>query len=425
MSQRVRVLLARVVLALVVLALMAMASPASPAAPGSRELELTGDYAAAAGRTSWQAAELAGRHGPYRLTAGWRPGAIARLYATGPGRGPVESWASGRLHLRFGTGVSGAGAAPNRRFGFAAGSGRGFIGGAVLVRAPPGRVLVACGAEDGVPAQVIAMERSPAAILLATARGARPRLSVLAQHGRADDRWVLEVVCAPRPALALEVAAGVPPGVTELQLRLPVSESVDGVRPLLGLELRSARGAARAALGVRTEPGAAGSAGDREGRGHRARAWADASAPVGGAMRLRMRGEWRAEDDRAQARLRGEWESALARAAIDWCRGGGIVLQLRSVWSLAKPLAVEAGGASWSGPVAASGATIDLPAVPAYALTPSLAAAGSAAGILIDWQQSRFRVRLGWTFRQRRHAAPESRFASRVELVWKREQTGS
>ncbi len=321
--------------------------------------------------------------------------------------------------------MSGAGAAPNRRFGFTQASGRGLAGGALLVRVPPGRVLVALGAEDGAPTQVLAMERGPAAFLLATARGAPPRLSLLAHHGRAHDRLVAEVACAPRCALALEVAAGVPGGVTELQLRLPARAAADATRPLLGLELRSAHGAARAALGVRTEPGAAGSAGDPEGRVHRARAWADASAPAGDAMRWRVRGEWRTEADRRAARLRGEWESTLARAAIDWCRGGEVVLQLRSVWSIAKPLAVEAGGASWSGPVAASGATIDLPAVPSYALTPSLAAAGSAAGVLIDWQQSRFRVRLGWTFRQRKHAAPESRFASRVELVWQKERSGS
>jgi hypothetical protein len=257
-------------------------------------------------------------------------------------------------------------------------------------------------------------------MLVATARGARPRLALLGRRGQAADRLVVEVACAPEPAVALEAAAGVTGGVTELQLRLPVRRSADLERPLLGLELRSARGAARAAIGARTEPGAPGTSRDPRGRAHRARAWADASAPVGDAMRLRLRSEWRTEADRHHARLRGEWESALARAAIDWCRGGGIVLQMQSVWPLAKPLAVEAGGASWSGPVAASGVTIDLPAVPSYALTPGLTAAGSAAGVLIDWRQKPVRVRLGWTFRQRRHAPPESRFASRVELVWNR-----
>ena len=418
----------RVALALSVsvLALMVRASPARSDSGGNRQLELAADYAAAVkGRSPVRAAALAGRAGAYRGTVAWRSGAFTRLHAAGPGRGAVESWALGRLQIRFGTGISGAGAAPNRRFGVASGTSGGLAGGALVVRAPPGRVLLALGAEDGAPSQFLAMERGGAAVYLATARGAPPRLSVLAHHGQAHERLVVEVTCAPRRVLALEAAAGVPGGVTELQLRLPASPTGDAERPLLGLELRSARGAARAAFGVRTEPGAVPSAAAPRGRVHRARAWADASAPLGEGMRLRLRSEWRTEADRTQARLRGEWESTLARAAIDWCRGGGVALQVRSVWALAKPLAIEAGGASWSGPVAASGATMDLPEVPAYALTPSLTAAGTAAGVLIDWQQSRFRVRLGWTFRQRKHATPESRFASRVELVWKNERSRS
>jgi len=108
----------------------------------------------------------------------------------------------------------------------------------------------------------------------------------------------------------------------------------------------------------------------------------------------------------------------LARAAADWTAGGGLGLGLRWRWDLPRGLTLEAGAATWSGPLAGTGAAIDLPHVPEHGLPPRFAAPGQSAAVLMDWQVAQVRVRLGLATRRSHEAVPDIQVASRLDWAW-------
>jgi len=152
-------------------------------------------------------------------------------------------------------------------------------------------------------------------------------------------------------------------------------------------------------------------------RARRQRAFGEVALAISGDMQARVRAEWRADEQAERARVRGEWRSMLATTAIDWTSGGGVLMQVRARFALPARMILEAGSAAWSGPIADTGATLDLPAVPSHIVSARFARPGHQTGVLIDWQVRRIRVRLGWTTRQRRHELPDGFFAARMELV--------
>jgi hypothetical protein len=181
------------------------------------------------------------------------------------------------------------------------------------------------------------------------------------------------------------------------------------------------------AFGARAELRAAARAleGEDLARARRVRAFGDAALGLTPEMQVHVRAEWRSDDQPGRGRVRGDWTGPFARAAVDWTTEGGVLMQVRARWIVFRNVTVEAGSATWSGPLTASGATVDLPAVPSHTVAPRFSAGGQQTGALIDWQERRIRVRLGWTVRQRQNGAPDGRFAARVDLIGWRERAGT
>jgi hypothetical protein len=263
-------------------------------------------------------------------------------------------------------------------------------------------------------------------IALGLERTRSPQLAAAVRWGRGRERCTIDGRVLPTPAIACELRAPTGLGDAELALRLPESTTVApaggpaiGYSPGLALALRRARGALSATWGVHAElrSTAHALAAPELARARRQRAFGEATLILAPDMLARVRTEWRADDQPGRARVRGEWRSGLASTAVDWTSGGGVLVQVRARWGLPARVVIEAGSAAWSGPLAETGATLDLPAVPAHTVAPRFARPGHQTGVLIDWQVRRFRVRLGWTTRQRRHELPDGRFAARMDLV--------
>jgi hypothetical protein len=398
-----------------------------PAAAAERALSVV---------TDWDGESITAvewRPGSGRVRGQWRQGDLERAYLFLPGRGYLEGWGGGLMAIRFGSGATGFAADPARRLGLAPASGAGLAGGALLLRAGTRRFLAAAGADAGRPALVIGLDEPRAGVVYRIDRGGRSRLAAAARCGWGRRQVVIDGRVFPAPACALELRTLTGLGESALTLRLPdgavgaTGWPGSGYSPRLELVLRRAHGAIAATLGVHAELRAAARAlaGEDLERARRLRAFGETAIGISPEMQGRLRAEWRGGGEEGHARLHGEWRGPFARAAVDWTTGGGILMQVRARWTLAGSVTLEAGSATWSGPLVDRGATVDLPAVPSQALSPRFGRAGHQTGALIDWQRRPIRVRLGWTIRQHPYGALDGRFSSRLELTWWRERAGT
>jgi hypothetical protein len=335
--------------------------------------------------------------------------------------------------VRFGSGANGFSADPARRLGHAPANGSGLVGGVVLARAGARRILAAGGMDAGAPALILGVDDPRAGAAWQVVRGEAPRLAAAVRFGRGGRRTVIDGRVLPSPAISLEMRTPTALGEGELELKLPPAGEAatglpaTGTSPSFDLVLRRAHGPLTGSLGVRAELRAAARAltGEDLARARRLHAFGDAVLGIAPQMQVRLYCEWRTDQEPGRARVRGEWTGSIARAAVDWTTGGGVLMQVRARWTLLGKVTLEAGTATWSGPLLASGATVDLPAVPSHAVAPRFSDRGQQTGALIDWQGRPIRVRLGWTVRQRQHGMPDGRFAARLELSWWRERAGT
>lgn len=408
-------------------AVLVLTGTGSSSWAASRQLTIVTDVASGAGA----GAILDWRPGAGRVLGEWRAGVIERCYVYVPGPASLAGVAAGRLLVRFGSGGAGFAADPTRRLGIAAATGPGITGGALLVRRRWGHALAVAGIDGGRAAAALGVDAARGGVVLGLVRERRPRLAAALRFGRGRHRCTIDGGVLPRATVACELRAPTRLGEGELDLRVPESGTVTpaggpeiGYSPGLGLALRRAQGTLTTILGVHAELRSAGHAllPSDLARARRRRAFAEAALGIAPEMQARVRAEWRADDQLERARLRGEWRSAFASTAVDWTSGGGLLMQVRARWTFKAGTTLEAGSAAWSGPIADTGATLDLPAVPSHSVSPRFGRPGHQSGVLIDWQVRRIRVRLGWTTRQRRHELSEGLFAARMELVEPREQ---
>jgi hypothetical protein len=356
---------------------------------------------------------LTWRQGRTRLSGSAVRGKAARYKLSGAGGGWLQSWAAGHLQLRW---ARGATALPESRgplVAFSKATSGGFQGVAAILDAARGDLVLATGKERGESIAVLGWAGRHAGLLLATRRHSSPRLSLALGHRRPRGGSLdLEVAKSrSQPILAVRATQDLPGFAAEFRLRVPARGTE------LRLDLRLSPGrvrthlGARASLAPRTTP-MLGSLPPPA-----TRAWLAADVPVVGRTRVALRGELRRSASGDRSRLHAELRSEHGRAAADWISGGGLLLGLRSIWRLPAGVVVEAGTASWSGPVDGAGASPGLPSIPNRGLEPRLSRPGRATGFVINWQGRRVRVRLGLSARQSRNTAPDSRFASRIDFV--------
>jgi hypothetical protein len=384
-----------------------------------------------------------------RLAARLRNGRLVRARLTGRGPGALESWHLGQLAIQWGAGASALPrAAPAAVHAIAAGGPRALAGGALSFRLARGHLLVAAGSgetpaagasgaesarEPGRrPLVICALARDGAGILGGGGPGSRPLLSIYWSGRHHSSRSEIELALAGEErGLAGRVvteAAGMETAIG-LKFRAARGEPPAGARARgdLDLDLLLRRTAFRVplALGARAELADPRRADDLLVEGDLAsaattrRAWLDMTLPIdGGQTAAFVRGEIRAADGRDRSRLHASLRTPLARAAADWTAGGGLGLGFRWRWDLPRGLTLEAGAATWSGPVAGTGATIDLPHVPEHGLLPRLSAPGQSAAVLMDWQMAQVRVRLGLATRRSHQTVPDIQVASRLDWAW-------
>jgi hypothetical protein len=293
--------------------------------------------------------------------------------------------------------------------------------------------LIAAGQRRDEPLLLVAWTQGGVGLLVA---GKPPRLargpaaetiaSLVLSHRSRGRRAAIEIVPAGRrrPSLAAHVAGDRAGLAADFDFRLPAGAGPSAGGPALDIRVRASPGGVRTVLGARAElsPLASSETGWRDPqKTASSRSWLEAVMPlppeVAGGVDAVFRGELRRTAGQDRHRLHLELRTPLSRAAADWMAEGGLLLRLRLLWSLPVGLGLEAGAAGWSGPVAETGATADLPAVPEHGLGPLLSRPGQAAALLINWQRGSVRVKLGVSARQTHHASPESRVAARVDLA--------
>lgn len=376
-------------------------------------------------------------------------GRFQRARLSGRGRGSVESWHLGLLAIQWGAGASALPrAAPGAVKSIAAGGPTALAGVACGIRVARGQLLIAAGNRAGSagggagggagrenprrPLGFCALARGGAGLLVGGGPGSRPLLSVYVSGGRSGSRSELEL------ALAGE----------ERGLAGRVVTTAGGLETTMGLRFRAARGLSPGSARGRGDldldlivrgaayrwPVTAGArveqsdprrvdllmTGGRPASAAAAhRAWLDLTLPVArDRSRAYLHGEIRTAGGRDRSRLRLGLSMPLARAAVDWTSGGGLELGCRWRWDLAPRLTLEAGAVTWGGPVAETGATVDLPHLPEHGLAPRLSVPGQAAAVLMDWQMAQVRVRLGLATRRSHEAVPDIQVAARLDWAW-------
>ena len=378
------------------------------------------------------------RPGTWRIAAAGDRSRRGRLHLVGPRWKRIESWVAGHLAVHWAQGASGfpAAAGPVAALAGAASGGAGsgrMVGAGMRFRAGPGTLLLAAGHRRDEPTAIVAWTQGGGGLLLAGKPGTARRLvadpvaSLALSHRARGRRGEVELALAGgRPSLAAHVAADRAGLAVDLDFDLPGSgDTRPAGGPALDLRVRSSPGGVRTVLGARAELGPPpGSETDgvpsQTQKVASSRSWLEALVPLSsmvGGVDVLMRGELRHAAGRDRSRLHAELRTPLSRAAADWIGEGGLLLRLRTVWSLPAGFALETGAAAWSGPVAETGASADLPGVPEHGLAPRLSRPGQAASFLINWQRGGVRVRLGLSARQAHHASSESRIASRMDLA--------
>lgn len=368
---------------------------------------------------------LSWRHGAIRFAvsevemgAGRRRG--GRYQLSGPGAGFLRSWALGHVQVRWARGAGSLPQSSGRILAVSRGSTGGLAGGAAILGAARGELVVAAGSGRGERTAILAWAATAGGAMVAVRENEPPEWSLAVKRRRAARLFELELARSGRsPVLALRATRDSPGMVAEFGLSVPAPP---GPGPELGLDLRLGLGPYSAALGARARLPARSTLGPGA---TATRAWLEAECPIGPASGARARAELRRTGSADRSRLHAEVRAGVGRAACDWVSGGGLLVRVRTLWHLRGDLTFEAGTASWSGPVAGAGATVDLPWIPTRGLDPRLGHPGRETGLVIDWQVAEVRVRLGLTARQSRNAVPDSRFASRIDFVFPPRERGS
>jgi hypothetical protein len=424
------VMLSRVASLLLFLALIVARQGLAAANRGELRVSLDGAPGMSArGSLHWRRGAL--RLAVSELRMGSDRRLTGRVHLSGPGARRLRSWAVGHLQVRWARGAGSLPRSSGRLLAVSRGSRSSLTGGAAIVRAMDGDLLVAAGSERGEPAVILAWATARGGALVAAHRRAPPEWSLAVKRRHAGRLLELELASAGRrPVLALRAIRDARGVAAELGLSVPVplgSPPNPGARPdgpELALDLRLGLGPMPAAIGARASlpapsPATLGTSATAS------RAWIQAEIPHRAVSGATVRAELRRTGSTDRSRLHAELRAGLGRAACDWVSGGGLLIRVRTLWRLPAGLVVEAGAARWSGPVAGAGATVGLPWIPTRGLDPRLRRPGQETGLVIDWQVAEVRVRLGLTTRQSRNAVPDSRFASRIDLVLPPRKRGS
>jgi hypothetical protein len=376
-------------------------------------------------------------------------GRLHRARLSGRGLGAVESWHGGLLAIQWGAGASALPrAAPGVVQSVAAGGPTALAGAALSARLFRGKLLVAAGnsaapaaggaggrsgpANARMPLGLCAFARGGTGLLIGGGPGWRPLLSVYLSGRRHGSHSEIELALAGEErGLAGRIATSAAGLETTMGLRFRAGRGapLSGARGRGDLDLDLlVRGAARrfpVAVGARAEQSdprrtaALMMGGEPAGAAAARRAWLDLALPFGpDRSHAFLHGEIRVAGGRDRSRLRLGLATPLSRVAVDWTSGGGLGLGCRWRWDLLRPLTLEAGAATWSGPLADTGATVDLPHVPEHGLAAQLAVPGHAAAVLMDWQMAQVRVRLGLATRRSHEAVPDIQVAARLDWAW-------
>ncbi len=388
------------------------------------------------------------RHG-LRVEARHRNGRLARARLTGRGRGAVESWHGGLLAIQWGAGATALPrAAPGAVRSITAGGPAALAGAALSVRFPRGKLLLAAGtrappaAIGGGAGSATESARRPLALCAFVHRG-----TGLLVGGGAGWRPLVSVYLSGR-AYGNHSEIELAPAGEERGVAGRVASTAAGIETTMGLRFRAARGApqsgargrgdldldllvrgavhrlpvsvgARAELGDPRRTAALMAGGQPASAAAAQRAWLDLALPIArDRSRAFLHAELRAAGGRDRSRLRLGFTTPLSRVTVDWTAGGGLGLGCRWRCDLSRRLSLEAGAATWSGPVAETGATVDLPHMPEHGLTPRLAVPGRAAAVLMDWQMAQVRVRLALATRRSHEAVPDFQVAARLDWAW-------
>ncbi len=400
---------------------------ASPEAPAA---EVRASATTVLGRQP--AASLTFRPGRIEIASDLR-GRSRRFHVLGTAPRWIDSWAAGHLAVRWARGASGLSASPGP--GSMLSGGTTLAGGGLRLGAGRRTLLIAGGRRPTHEAAVFLAATQGGAGLLLTARPmagrrwiADPVASLSLSLHRRRRSGEVEIVAGPRrsPIAAARVGAQGHGLSTQLDLRLrgPHEPGVGELAttrsggPTLDLEIRSNPGGMRATLGARAVLPAG--AWPRAQNTAKSRSFLEVASPLAGGSQAEavFRGELRRDSGIDLSRFHGEIRTPISRVGVDWTAGGGLLVRLRVLWRLPAAVAIETGAASWSGPVARSGVSANLPAVAEGALGAPLAHPGDAGAAVIDWQPGRVRVRLGVSMRQLRHGPAETRMASRIDFVF-------